>query len=65
MIEISEYLLSKQTSKDIHKDIQSDLSGDWIEDFGLNFPDDKKPRCDKKGKVYLRGGNAKTPGRNE
>lgn len=53
MKQLFEYLLSKQTSKDSHKNIQSDLSGDWVDDFGMEFPDDKKPRFDKKGKALL------------
>lgn len=53
MKQLFEYLLGKQTSKDYHKDIQSDLSGDWADDFGIEFPDDKKPRFDKNGKAFL------------
>ena len=47
MINIFEYLLSKTNNS------EQDEYGDWSEDFGLKFPDDKKPRWDKKGKVHL------------
>ena len=53
MKQLFEYLLGKQTSKDYHRNIQSDLYGDWADDFGMEFPDDKKPRFDKKGKAFL------------
>lgn len=53
MKQILEYLLSKQTTHEQHAKIQDEEYGDWTEDFGLKFHDDKKPRFDKKGKAYL------------